>query len=89
MTYNVIFPIASNFPIVSTLLWEIKIVFWETKITVPNVSILCLHLKTVSQHYFLSFVHPEAATGSVLTEPVLRSFAIVYSQENTCAGVSF
>ena len=89
MTYNVIFPIVSNFPIVSTLLWEFKIVFWETEITFPNVSVLCLHLKTVSQRYFLSFVHPEAATGGVLKEPVLRYFVILYSQENTCAGVSF
>ena len=89
MTYNVIFPIAYNFPFVSTLLWEIKIVFWETEITFPNVSILCLHLKTVSQRYFLSFVHPEAATGGVLAELVLRSFAMLYSKENTCVGVSF
>ena len=89
MTYNVIFQIASNFPVVSTLLWEIKIVFWETEITFPNVSILCLHLKIVSQRYFVSFVHTEAATGGVLTEPVLRSFAILYSQENTCVGASF
>ena len=89
MTYNVIFPIASNSPIVSTLLWEIKIVFWETEITFPNVSILCLHLKTVSQRYFLSFVHSEAPTGGVLKGPVLRYFAILYSQENTSVWASF
>ena len=88
MTY-VIFPIASNSPIVSTLLWEIKIVFWETEITFPNVSILCLHLKTVSQRYFLSFVHSEAPTGGVLKGPVLRYFAILYSQENTSVWASF
>ena len=87
--YNVIFPIASNFPVVSTVLWEIKKVFWETEITFPNVSVLCLHLKAVFQCYFLSFVHLEAATRGVLKEPVLRYFTILYSQENTCVGVSF
>ena len=58
MTYNFILPIGSNFPIVSTLLWEIKILFWETKIIFPNVYLLCLHLKPVSQCYFTLFLHP-------------------------------
>ena len=46
MTCNFIFPADSNFPIVFTLLWKIKMLFWETEITLPNVFFLCLHLKT-------------------------------------------
>ena len=58
MMYNIIFSTGPNFPILSTLPWEIKIPFWVTESTFPNVSLLCLHLKTVSQHYFISLVHP-------------------------------
>ena len=39
------------------LLWEIKILFWDTEIVFP-VSLSCLHLKAVSQSCFTSFVHP-------------------------------
>lgn len=45
MTYNFIFPADSNFPIVFTLLWKIKMLFWETEITLLAF-FLCLHLKT-------------------------------------------
>ena len=58
MACNVIFPIGSNFPIVSTLLWGIKILLSDTEVFFPNVSLSCLHLKAVFQHYFMSFVHP-------------------------------
>ena len=51
MAYNVIFPIGSNFPIVPTLLWKIKTLFWDTEIIFPNLSLSCLHLKAVSQRY--------------------------------------
>ena len=63
--YNIIFPTGSNIPVVSMLLWEIKILK-EIEITFPSVSLLCLHLKTISQRYFLSFVHPEVTTWGVL-----------------------
>ena len=43
MTYNITFPIGSNFPIVSTLLWETELL--RIKITFPNDLMLCLHVK--------------------------------------------
>ena len=49
--YNVILTIDSNFQVVSSLLLEFKIMFWEAEITFPNVSLLWLHLKALSQCY--------------------------------------
>ena len=44
MTYNIIFPIGCNFPIVSTQLCQIS-ALWKIKITFPNVFLLYLRVK--------------------------------------------
>ena len=52
MTSNIIFPVGSNFAIVSTLklirlLWEIEIIYSVIEINFPNVFLLCLCFSTL------------------------------------------
>ena len=59
MMYNIISSISSNFPIVSTLVWEIEILYfgnWKLSFLMFPCCV-CMQ-KSVSQYYFLSFVDP-------------------------------
>ena len=59
MTHNIL-PNGSNFPITCTCttLRGWNNIFWKIEITLPNGSWCAWMLKTISQCYFISFVHP-------------------------------
>ena len=53
------FPMVSNFPVVCTLLWETKILYFRRRNYFPNIFLSCLHLKNCFLAYlYIWFVHP-------------------------------